>query len=985
MLEQVHNDVIANSDITYSYDVLGRTTNRSINGGSNSINWSYDAMSRITSEANALGTFNYAYVDDVSGSSKGTLRLASISYPNSQVTNFGWFGNTGDQRLQQIQNLNPSGAVLSQFNYGYDPAGEITQWQQQQNGNNQFFNLGYDLAGQLTSAQVGSGSPQAPFGQEFHYGYDLASNRTSVQQGLLQTVRIAGSKTTADVLTITVNDPALSGGTESVNYTVLSGDTLSTITSSLAAAITADANLQAIGVNAAANSTTLLIRSVSPNITTYASSTSGGATETIAFGIFKNGTELANIAGTKTTGDVLTLKVLDAALSGGSESVTYTVLSGDTLTSIATGLKSAVNADSSLSTAGITATSASTVVAISSTSKNATTYMESVSSGATETVGLSVDQNPLQLAVVGGTKTTGDVLTIKVFDPALAGGSESIAYTVLSGDTLSSIATGLKSAINADTSLAAAGITATSSGVVVSCQSNSPNVTAYRQSFSSGSTESIAFTLQPNSRTTVAIGGTKTTGNVLTLTTFDPALSGGKEAVTYTVLSTDTLSSIASGLASAVNGDTNLSGIGVSASSTSTVVTLTSTSTNPTTYSQSVSAGATETVVIAPSIGVQQAAFNNVNELTSLISGGSTFFQASASKPGCIVSKIPTQVINVAAAMPSSIPEISSSVAGTPTETLTMTPEPDWNANNMVWAFNVGGTATVGDTVSLTMFDTRMLEGQRTVSYTLKSGDPLWYVAYYLCQAIDNDGNFTGIGILGNDYNYTQFFIQDSEGSQAVTNNFAWTITSPGTETVAMGVASDDNTTATVAGTVTTGDVVSLIVDDSNLVDGPETVSYTVMSGDSTTSIATGLKSAINADTNLQAVGVGARSSGAVVTVGPFTYYTISVSGSSTETLTLGTTVRGNVPITVSGSPTTGDVVSVIAHNQSLSGGAETASYTVLSTDTLLSIAQGLSAAINADTNLQALGVTAPSQSSLAWSQSFSGSALVPSGSSGAA
>ncbi len=86
MLQLVHNNVIANSDITYSYDSLGRTTNRSINSTSNSITWSYDAMSRITNETNALGSFGYAYVDDVSGSSKGTMRLASIAYPNSQTT-----------------------------------------------------------------------------------------------------------------------------------------------------------------------------------------------------------------------------------------------------------------------------------------------------------------------------------------------------------------------------------------------------------------------------------------------------------------------------------------------------------------------------------------------------------------------------------------------------------------------------------------------------------------------------------------------------------------------------------------------------------------------------------------------------------------------------------------------------------------------------------------------------------------------------------
>ena len=40
MVSSITNNVIANSAISYSYDVLGRTTNRSINGSSNSINWS---------------------------------------------------------------------------------------------------------------------------------------------------------------------------------------------------------------------------------------------------------------------------------------------------------------------------------------------------------------------------------------------------------------------------------------------------------------------------------------------------------------------------------------------------------------------------------------------------------------------------------------------------------------------------------------------------------------------------------------------------------------------------------------------------------------------------------------------------------------------------------------------------------------------------------------------------------------------------------
>src|SRR5207253_2311287 len=110
------------------------------------------------------------------------------------------------QRLKTISNLNPTGATLSQFDYGYNPAGEITQWQQQQNGGNDFHNFQYDLAGQLTTDQVGSGSPQAPFSKEFYYGYDPAANRTGVQSHTVDTLRIEGTVTTGNVLTVTVKD-----------------------------------------------------------------------------------------------------------------------------------------------------------------------------------------------------------------------------------------------------------------------------------------------------------------------------------------------------------------------------------------------------------------------------------------------------------------------------------------------------------------------------------------------------------------------------------------------------------------------------------------------------------------------------------------------------------------------------------------------------------------------------------------------------------
>ena len=633
-LYSVANNVISNSTTTYTYDAIGRTTNRSINGSSNSTTWSYDAMSRVTSEANPLGTFNYAYVDDQSGYSKGTTRLASISYPNSQVTNFSYYGNVGDQRLQQITNLKSasSGVALSQFSYGYVSAGEITQWQQVQNGNNQNATYGYDLAGQLTSVQGGLTNLPPSYANQNYYAYDLASNLSGVQQSAKQAATIGGTVTTGDTLTITVSDSGLASP-EAVTYTVQSGDTTTTIAANLAAAITADTNLQTIGVNAISNGTSVSIKSASPNITTYAQSTSVGATETITLGINTNTVELASVGGTKTTGDTITVTVHDPGLTGGTESVTYTVLSGDTLTTIASGISTAINADTSLSALGVTATASGQVLRITSTSTNTTTYTQSTSTGATETLTFSLSPNGNWNAMIGGSKTTSDTLTVTVYDAALGGGTEAVTYTVLSTDTLTTIASGIASAINADVNLQAIKVSATSSGQIVTLKSLSVNQTTYRATGSTSATETITAGVTTNGINTAAIGGSKTTGDTVTITVYALGLSGGSKAETYTVLSTDTLSTIATGLASVINGDSAMTAIGVSANAVSTVINLTSQWINATTYTQSTSGGATETITLGTSTAAMQYSYNNVNELTNIAAGGQVKYNAYTNKP----------------------------------------------------------------------------------------------------------------------------------------------------------------------------------------------------------------------------------------------------------------------------------------------------------------------------------------------------------------
>lgn len=978
-LATVQNNVIANSDISYQYDSLGRTTNRSIDGANNSIDWSYDAMSRVTSEDNALGTFDYHYVDDTPGSSKGVTRLASVDYPNSQVTHYDWFDNNGDQRLKQIKNLNPSGGILSQFDYRYNPSGEITQWQQQQAGFNDFHNFKYDLAGQLLSDQVGSGSPHAPFSKEFHYAYDKAANRVGVQSHSVDTLRISGSVTTSDTLTVTVKDSALAGGQEVVNYVVQGGDTLSTIAQGIATAINTNGDLQAIGVaaNAQSGKTFVNIRAASGNITTYETSTSGGATEVLSLGIFKNGLTNAVIGGSVTTSDVLTLTVKDVALGGGSQAVNYNVGGGDTLTTIAAGLASAVNGNTNLTNLGVSATSVGPMLSISSNSVNVTSYSGSLSGGATETISLSVNQNGLHTATIGGTKTTADTISVQVYDSALGGGTQGVTYSVQSGDNLASIATGVAGAINGNGNLQAIGVSASASGKVVTIQSKSVNLTTFRATTSSSATETITMGVPVDAWTVAVIGGSKTTSDVVTITTFDPGLSGGQKAKNYTVLGGDTLTSIATNLAAAINADTDLQGIGVSATAHSTVVSLKSTSPNLTTFSQSVSNGATETIALSSSTSVVQSIVNNVNALVEIAPGGKTRFQGSTSKP-VVSAEIAGQVVTISQ---SALPpvDLQTSAEGVATEMITLGANVDGNTTA-----TIGGSVTPGDVLTIGIYDVGFPGGPIEFSYTAKSGDTTTTIATALKNLMNANQTLIDYGFSG--------WISSSGAVITLLAPFYYgdivyseSVSGVATETLTSSANFNGNATVAVGGSPTTGDVVALTVSNSNLPGGEEKVTYSVAGGNTLTNIATGLKNAVNASSDLNAIGVTATSSGpdiSIATAG--TTYSTSTSGGATETLTLGTNANGNTQLVIGGKPTNGDTVTLVTHNPLLPGGQESVAYNVGASDSLVNVAAGLTSNMNANSDLQALGVTAKNSESadLAFSQGFSGNGTLPSGSS---
>jgi hypothetical protein len=182
---------------------------------------------------------------------------------------------------------------------------------------------------------------------------------------------------------------------------------------------------------------------------TYTGSTSTGATETITLGSNVNGNVAATIGGTVTAGNTVSIKVSGAGLAS-ARTETYTVLSTDTLTTIAAGLTALVNADATLKGIGITATSSGAVVSVSNAPINYPLYIPAVTGGATETIALAMNNNSKQLAVIGGTITAGDTVSMNVSDFGLSA-VETDTYTVTSSDTPTTIATGLTAAINADT------------------------------------------------------------------------------------------------------------------------------------------------------------------------------------------------------------------------------------------------------------------------------------------------------------------------------------------------------------------------------------------------------------------------------------------------------------------------------------------------------------------------------------------------------
>lgn len=123
---------------------------------------------------------------------------------------------------------------------------------------------------------------------------------------------------------------------------------------------------------------------------------------------------------------------------------------------------------------------------------------------------------------IASTVATGDVITVKATNSNILGGSASVSYTTIAGDTTTTIAAGLAALINASAGtrgMAAAGITASSTAAVitVSFPSVFPNAGTenYNYATNVGAGNITTFAGTSTGSETVTVAGVTTIGSAI--------------------------------------------------------------------------------------------------------------------------------------------------------------------------------------------------------------------------------------------------------------------------------------------------------------------------------------------------------------------------------------------------------------------------------------------------------------------------------------
>jgi hypothetical protein len=702
-------------------------------------------------------------------------------------------------------------------------------------------------------------------------------------------------------------------------------------------------------------------------------------------------TATVTLTGTVTAGDTALIELFNGVLPNGSQLVSTLVVSADTLATVAARLVSNINNGGVLNGIyGVTAVSsggASPVITISwpgpvgnftavaswSQNSNATVVVGGTITS-TDVLRLAINSANLPtnayMLTLGGTATTGDVVTLTVLNQSLVGGSAKVTFTVATA-TLTAIATGIAAAINASAALTAIGMSANGSNGVVYVTWGSAYGTASIQSvFTRTSTETITLaavvnapagplTPSPAPGQTITIGGTVTTGDVLSVTINASGLQPAT-VLTYTALNTDTTSTIATAFASLINNNVQLQSAAFVATAASNVVTVG--------WNEIAgSVGWASNVAGVPSESATQVS-NPSTVLLSLVAATSTATVAAAFN-----TQVNANVILKAAGVTSS----NNSSTNTVTWNAGLNPLTITSILNGTETATIGGTVTAADVLTITVTDPGLAYGSLALVYIALSTDTTTTIATAFKNLINNSTALAAIGVTAtssaavlsiastsmNQTTYTQSVMGAGTETITLAAGATETITvtyAPNYSIVVGGSATNGDVVAadfagalfapgellTLGGSATQGDVLTLTIAGNSLPDSPVSIPYTVGATPTLTTVGAGLVTAINSNLSMIAAGFNAVQytfSGTQhihfsypASIGTLVFSS-AVSSGATETITFG--AASKLPPAF-------------------------AQTTVTTSESTANIAAGLNTAINAQNTLKYLGITSTVSSS---------------------
>ena len=195
------------------------------------------------------------------------------------------------------------------------------------------------------------------------------------------TLTFTTSPTDADVLSVTLTNPVLPGGSLVASF-IASSDTAITAASKLAGAITSSLVAMQYNIYATALANVLAVHELGPvgNLTQVTFS-SAHTTAVISNQVSSH----AVVGGSETDADVVTIRFSNASFAGGHEDVSVTTSGSEALSAVAAALNTAINVDAVLKANHISSTVNSLTLTISQKGPNFAT-MSYTQGGNSETI-----------------------------------------------------------------------------------------------------------------------------------------------------------------------------------------------------------------------------------------------------------------------------------------------------------------------------------------------------------------------------------------------------------------------------------------------------------------------------------------------------------------------------------------------------------------------------------------------------------------------